>query len=64
MGWYCGLIEEVLLALTEESYGLAVEIAELPDGIRGYEQVKEASAATAKQRAARLLTEFRAQPSA
>ena len=64
VGWYCGLIEEVLLALTEESYGLAVEIAELPDGIRGYEHVKEASAATAKQRAERLLTEFRAQPSA
>ena len=61
VGWYCGLIEEVLPALAEESYGLAVEIAELPDGIRGYEHVKEASAATAKQRAERLLTEFRAQ---
>ena len=61
VGWYCGLIEEVLPALAEEGYGLAVEIAELPDGIRGYEQVKEASAAQAKQRAERLLTKFRAQ---
>ena len=59
IGWYCGLIEEVLPALAEESYGLAVEIAELPDGIRGYEHVKEASAVTAKQRAERLLTELR-----
>lgn len=59
IGWYCGLIEEVLPALAEESYGLAVEIAELPDGIRGYEQVKEAAAAQAKQRATRLLTELR-----
>ena len=64
IGWYCGLIEEVLPALAEESYGLAVEIAELPDGIRGYEHVKEASAAQAKQGAERLLTEFRAQRSA
>lgn len=61
VGWYCGLIEEVLPALAEEGYGLAVEIAELPDGIRGYEQVKEASAAQAKQRAERLLAKLRAQ---
>ena len=61
IGWYCGLIEEVLPTLTEESYGLAVEIAELPDGIRGYEQVKEASAVQAKQRAVRLLAELRTQ---
>ena len=60
IGWYCGLIEEVLPTLTEERYGLAVEIAELPDGIRGYEQVKEASAVQAKQRAVRLLVELRA----
>ena len=59
IGWYCGLIEEVLPTLTEERYGLAVEIAELPDGIRGYEQVKEASAMQAKQRAVRLLAELR-----
>ena len=26
IGWYCGLIEEVLPVLAEESYGLAVEI--------------------------------------
>ena len=64
IGWYCGLIEEVLSVLTEESYGLAVEIAELPDGIRGYEHVKEASAVQAKQRAVRLLAQLRAQSSA
>ena len=62
MGWYCGLIEEVLPTLTEESYELAVKIAELPDGIRGYEHVKEASAIQAKQQAERLLTQLRTQP--
>ena len=65
IGWYCGLLEEVLPTLAEESYGLAVEIAELPDGIqgapRGYEHVKEASAVQVKQRAGRLVAELRAQ---
>lgn len=60
IGWYCGLIEEVLQDLTAENYDLGVEIAQLPDEIRGYEQVKEAAVTTAKQRAKGLLQTLRA----
>jgi indolepyruvate ferredoxin oxidoreductase len=41
--WYRNLIEEVLECITPESLNLAVEIAALPDRIRGYEQVKLSS---------------------
>ena len=37
---YRAIIEEELISLTPERYDTAVELAELPDAIRGYEDVK------------------------
>jgi indolepyruvate ferredoxin oxidoreductase len=53
IAWYRGLISQVL----ENNHPRALEIASLPDQIRGYEQIKEASIAQAKKRAAELLAE-------
>jgi indolepyruvate ferredoxin oxidoreductase len=41
IGWYRDAIEELLPALNHENHAVAVEIASLPDNIRGYESVKE-----------------------
>ena len=53
IGWYRDLISQVL----EHNHPRALEIAALPEQIRGYEQIKEASIAQAKKRAADLLAE-------
>jgi indolepyruvate ferredoxin oxidoreductase len=53
IGWYRQLISQVL----ELNHPRALEIAALPDQIRGYEQIKEASIAQAKKRAAEMLAE-------
>src|SRR5437868_13447776 len=38
--WYRGLVEQCLRDLNRENLSLMVEIASLPDQIRGYENVK------------------------
>jgi len=43
IGEYRQLIESLLSDLDEENYAIAVQIAELPDMIRGYEDIKLAS---------------------
>ncbi len=43
IAWYRNLIEEVLEHVVPESLTLAVELASLPDQIRGYEQIKASS---------------------
>jgi indolepyruvate ferredoxin oxidoreductase len=42
-GWYRGLLMQALPFATEENLPLVLEIAALPDQIRGYEQIKEES---------------------
>ena len=59
MDWYCGLIETVIEELNDENYAQGVEIAALPDEIRGYEDIKEAAAAKAMKRAEQLLKVLR-----
>jgi len=54
IGWYRDLISQVL----EQNHPRALEIAALPEQIRGYERIKEASIAQAKQRATEMLTEL------
>ena len=56
---YEGWLDEIVAGLTPERHALAVSIATLPDQIRGYGHVKLKSVNTARQSAARLLTEFR-----
>jgi indolepyruvate ferredoxin oxidoreductase len=58
IGWYKTLIEQVLANLTPENLPQALEIAALPDQIRGYEQIKETSIASVKQQAGAKLEAF------
>jgi indolepyruvate ferredoxin oxidoreductase len=58
--WYRELIEQVLANLTPDNLPLALEIALLPDQIRGYEKIKEQNIAKVKQQAAEKLEAMRA----
>jgi indolepyruvate ferredoxin oxidoreductase len=53
--WYRGLIDRVAVNLTPENLPLALEIAALPDQIRGYEKIKERNIAAVKQLATEKL---------
>ena len=54
------MIDELLAGLTPDNHGLAVEIARIPEQIRGYGHVKQRHLAAAKRREAELLAAFRA----
>ncbi len=56
---YRGLVEAALAGLSPESHDRAVEIAGLPDEIRGYEDIKLASIARFRERAKALTTTLR-----
>jgi len=56
---YERLIEEVIERLEAGNHAIAVSLAAIPEQIRGYGHVKEASLAIAKRREAELLAEFR-----
>lgn len=56
---YEATIEELLRDLTPENHRTGVEIASLPEQIRGYGHVKEASIVDTKSREIELLGEFR-----
>lgn len=58
--WYRGLITEVSRILTPENQALAIEIASLPDQIRGYEQIKEQNIRKVKQLAQEKLAALKA----
>ncbi len=55
IGWYRGLIESLLPTLSADTLETAMAVARAPQGIRGYEGVKAASAARVKAETARLL---------
>ncbi|MGH6919074.1 MAG: DUF6537 domain-containing protein, partial [Geminicoccaceae bacterium] len=57
---YERVIAELLGRLSPENYGLAVEIAQLPEQIRGYGHVKQRHLEAARRREAELLAAFRA----
>ncbi|MCY7304542.1 MAG: indolepyruvate ferredoxin oxidoreductase family protein, partial [Rhodoferax sp.] len=56
---YRQTIEEVLLTLGEDNHALAVQIACLPETIRGYGHVKERNLAAAQTRWQELLAQWR-----
>jgi len=56
---YRATIEELLRNLSMSNHALAVEIARVPEFIRGYGHVKEAQLAAAKAKEAQLLAQFR-----
>ncbi|MCP3989343.1 MAG: indolepyruvate ferredoxin oxidoreductase family protein [Actinomycetia bacterium] len=55
IGEYEAMIDQVLDGLSADDYDRAVEVAELPDMIRGYESIKEANVALFRARANELM---------
>jgi len=58
--WYRDLIGRVIADLTPETLALAIEIAGLPDQIRGYEKIKEQNIAKVKELASEKLVALKA----
>ena len=56
---YEAVIDELLAGLDHDNHALAVEIAEIPDHIRGYGHVKDEQLAEAKEKEQDLLAAFR-----
>ena len=59
IGEFEGLLEEVTARLAPDNHALAVELAGLPERIRGFGHVKDANLAAAKAREAELLEHYR-----
>ena len=56
--WYRGVIEQVLMRLQPENKAAALMIANAPDAIRGYEEIKMARVAETKETVAKQLDHF------
>jgi indolepyruvate ferredoxin oxidoreductase len=56
---YEGTMAELLDGLTEENHAVAVEIASIPDHVRGFDVVKEEQLESARTKQAELLAAFR-----
>ena len=56
---YERVVDEIVGGLSPENHALALEIASLPDSIRGYGHIKAKSAAAARTKLEQLLTRFR-----
>ncbi len=56
---YEHVIDEVLSNLTVENHAVAVELAALPEAIRGYGHIRRRHAGHAVEREAELLAQFR-----
>jgi indolepyruvate ferredoxin oxidoreductase len=52
------MVQDVLEQLTPENHAIAVELAQLPQGIRGYGHVKLASVQAVAEKQAKLLQLF------
>ena len=59
IGAYEAVVAEILAGLTAKNHATAVDLASVPEHIRGYGHVKEAHVKTAKTREAALLAAFR-----
>ena len=60
IGEYETLVAELLAALAPHNHSLAVELAQIPEHIRGYGHVKDRHVVAAKKKEAELLAAFRA----
>ncbi len=59
---YEALLDELVVNLASENHAPAVELARIPEQIRGFGHVKEVSLATARAKQQQLLDVFRAPP--
>ena len=55
IGEYCTLIEQAITTLTPARHSQLLELAQLPDQIRGYEEIKLTSVRSFRQRSTELL---------
>ncbi len=62
VAWYTDLLDTALARLDAGSHATAVELAQLPDAIRGYEAIKLESARAARARAETLVARLRGAP--
>jgi indolepyruvate ferredoxin oxidoreductase len=62
IGEYERVVDELSAGLNHDNHAIAVEIAALPERIRGYGHVKERGIEEAKAQESRLLATFRAHP--
>jgi indolepyruvate ferredoxin oxidoreductase len=62
IGEYEATVETLLQGLTRDNHALAVEIASLPETIRGYGHIKAKSAGTARVKRDELLARYRVAP--
>jgi len=60
--WYRDLVESALDRLDAETYPVIVEIAQLPDHIRGYEEIKLGNVEAVTARAEKLIERMSAEP--
>jgi indolepyruvate ferredoxin oxidoreductase len=60
IGEYIAVTEEIIQRLSHDNYATAVELAKIPERIRGYGHVKDANLVEAKRAEAQLLASFRA----
>jgi indolepyruvate ferredoxin oxidoreductase len=61
-GEYLELVEQAIVRLRPETLATAVEIAQLPDGVRGYEEIKLRGVERMRTRAQELLGELATPP--
>jgi indolepyruvate ferredoxin oxidoreductase len=59
IGEYEALVEELCGSLTESTHGIAAQLASLPDDIRGFDTIKDESAAVVDEKRSILLDEYR-----
>ncbi len=59
IGQYQATIESLLATLSQDNHGLALQIAALPETMRGFGHIKEKNVKTAKEREASLLQAYR-----
>jgi indolepyruvate ferredoxin oxidoreductase len=64
IGEYEALVEELLARLGADNHALAVQLASLPDEIRGFGHIKERNLATTRTKWAEWLARFRGQTTA
>lgn len=62
IGEYEQTVETLLAGLTRDNHALAVEIASLPETIRGYGHLKAKSVQAARARRDELLARYRSAP--
>ena len=62
IGEYEQMVEALLADLTRDNHALAVEIASLPETIRGYGHIKAKSIGDARRKSGELLARYRAGP--